>query len=133
MTILTLSHLRPSSCLQSMPNTIIYVGLIENQLFLGKMSTQKTSRKKSIDRKRSQWTAVDSYLVKLFRCLLDVCRSSSVDVISIERFLPRGIIYSNRISRIYTKALVSYLANLANLFTFWLFVIFIVLLLYSNE
>lgn len=36
------------------------------------------------------------YLEKLFRCLLEICRSSSVEAMSNVRFLPRGIIYANK-------------------------------------
>lgn len=81
--------------------TQIYVELIAKQLLA-------TANK--IDKRKFAWTKcmylsrinkinrmiVPPYLEKLFRSLLDVCRSSSAGVISIERFLPRGIIYMNK-------------------------------------
>lgn len=81
--------------------TQIYVELIAKQLLAtqNKIDKRKFASTKCmyfIKDKQNQQNDRPTYLEKLFRSLLDVCRSSSAGVISIERFLPRGIIYMNK-------------------------------------
>lgn len=105
MTILTLNRLRPSSCLHNHGQVQVQQKEFMMETAVSMQCTcDMQIRSFVVDEKWSECVlsvficrlfSCFAYLVKLLRCLLEICRSSSVEVMSIVRFLARGIIYAD--------------------------------------